>query len=91
MNITNSEKHIHFLLPKRAIFLALVDGEAEVKEYSVRQFTELITKPMDLPPAGTLSKEHSCRRLPFTANGHFYVPQELYQSHETVASCEAAL
>ena len=31
MNITNLEKHIHFLLTKRAIFLALVDGEVVVK------------------------------------------------------------
>ena len=50
-------------------------------------FTERLTKLPDcVLPYRTVSVDCSCQRLPFTANGHFSVPQELYQakpgSHE---------
>ena len=43
--------------------------------------TALFTKPpYGLPPYRTTSGGRSCQWLPLTANGHFSVPQELYQA-----------
>ena len=45
--------------------------------------TALFTKPLyGLSPYRTTSGGCSCQRLPLTANGHFSVPQELYQSNQ---------
>ena len=45
------------------------------------QLTALFTKLPDcVPPYRTLFRDHSSWWLPFTANGHFSVPQELYQA-----------
>ena len=39
----------------------------------------LVTGRSQKPPGGTPSRDGSCQWLPLTANGHFCVPQELYQ------------
>ena len=42
-------------------------------------FTKL---PDCVPSYRTVSRDCSCQQLPFTANGHFSIPQELYQAKQ---------
>ena len=50
---------------------------------AILRLTALFTKPpYGLPPYRTTSGGHSCWQLPLTANGHFSVPQELYQANQ---------
>ena len=69
------------------IFPWKVLGPGDDKHNDSYNFTVLFTKPPDCMLLDRmLCRDHSCHWLPFTANGNFSVPQELYQakagSHE---------